>query len=83
MALTTLERILNQMQTLETEELDRLNQALQKRLVQRSEDERYASFHQSLLASGLVKQIGARRAGDNGERPRIAAPEKPVSETII
>ena len=49
-----LNQILNQLEALEPEELQQLNQAIQKHLV--AKDTVETKFHQALLTSGLIKQ---------------------------
>ena len=83
MAITTLKEILNQLDNLETQELQELNLTLQKYLKQREEFVKKAGFHQALIDLGLVKQIKYPTYGERGERQLIEVEGKPVSETII
>lgn len=94
-----LNQILNQLETLETEELQQLNQEIQKYLAVKGNSQRTA-FHQALLKSGLVKElkqpykveqnktISVKESGgtykvERTERKLVEVQGKPVSETII
>lgn len=83
MAITTLTEILNQLDNLETQELEELNQTIQQYLKKREESLKKAGFHQALIDSGLVKQIKYPTYEHRGERQLIEVEGKPVSETII
>lgn len=83
MALITLNQILNQLETLEIEELQQLNQTIQKYLADKEETLKQAAFHQALIDSGLVKQIKYPVYEPITERQLIQVEGKPVSETII
>jgi len=76
--------ILNQIETLEVEELRELNRAIQERLTPRDERYKRATFHRALLSAGLVKKIPKPRiAAPIIERPIIKAQGESVSQTII
>jgi hypothetical protein len=83
MSPTILNQILNQLEMLESEELQQLNLAIQKYFTDKKLAAQRTKFHQALLTSGLVKQI--KRASDNQqtERRLIQVQGKPMSETII
>lgn len=83
MAQATLNQILNQLKTLELEELQQLNQTIQQYLIDKEEADKQAAFHQSLIDSGLVKQIKRPSHDPITERRLIQVEGKPVSETII
>ena len=83
MAQTTLNQILKQLDRLELEELQQLNQTIQKYLANKEETIKQAAFHQALIDSGLVKQIKHPSSEPISERRLIQAKGKPVSETII
>ncbi len=55
MAQATLNQILVQLEILSIEELQKLNQAIQRYLADKQETPQRATFHKALLASGLVK----------------------------
>ena len=83
MAQATLNQILVQVKTLELEELQQLNQAIQRYLADKQETAQRTTFHQSLLAFGLVKQLKQHPYSQQPERRLIQVQGKPVSETII
>jgi len=83
MAQATLNQILVQVKTLELEELQQLNQAIQRYLADKEETAKRATFHKALLASGLVKQRKQPPYSRQTERRLIQVQGKPVSETII
>jgi uncharacterized protein involved in exopolysaccharide biosynthesis len=82
-AQATLYQILDQLPTLEVDELRQLNQAVQERLAPQEQAQKREAFHQALLASGLVRQIKPPRRADDSPRRLIEVQGKPVSETII
>jgi hypothetical protein len=83
MAQATLNQILAQIETLELEELQQLNQAIQRYLADKEETAKRATFHKALLTSGLVKQLKQPSYTQQTERRLIQVQDKPVSETII
>ncbi|MBH8562697.1 hypothetical protein I8748_10990 [Nostoc sp. CENA67] len=83
MTLETLNQILKQLETLDIKELQQLNQTIQRYLADKEESAKQASFHQSLIDSGLVKQIKHHAYEPINERRLIHVEGKPVSETII
>jgi hypothetical protein len=77
-----LEQILEQLQSLEPEELQQLNQAVQDHLVNQEETDKRVAFYQALVTSGLVKQIKK----PSYKRPLeklIEVEGEPVSRTIV
>lgn len=78
-----LKQILNQLETLNPEELKQLNQMVQQSLTEREELNPQDSFHQSLLTMGLVKQIKHPVYEPISERNLIEIKGQPMSETII
>lgn len=83
MAQAILNQILAQIETLELEELQQLNQAIQRYLADKQETPQRATFHKALLTSGLVKQLKQPSYTRQTERQLIQVQGKPVSETII
>lgn len=83
MTQNTLNQILNQIETLEREELQQLNQTIQQHLIDKEKSDQRTLFHQSLLNAGLVKQIHHPDNEPIAERRLIQVEGKPVSETII
>jgi hypothetical protein len=82
MSQAILQQILNQLESLEPEELHQLNQAIQEHFMNQEQAQR-TKFHQALLNSGLVKQIKQVSSRRQTERRLIQVQGKPVSETII
>jgi DNA gyrase/topoisomerase IV subunit B len=78
-----LNQILEQLKTLEVEELRQLNQVIQKRLADKEEAAQRSTFHEALLASGLVKQIKEPAYRQQTKQRLIQVQGKPVSKTII
>jgi hypothetical protein len=83
MAQAILNQILAQLETLDPEELQQLNQAIQSYLAGQKESARRTTFHKALLTSGLVKQIKQPSYNGQTERRLIQVQSQPVSETII
>ena len=83
MAQAIFNQILAQLETLELEELQQLNQAIQKYLADKQEAAQRTKFHEALLSSGLVKQIKQPSESRPTQRRLIQIQGKPVSETII
>ena len=80
---TILKEILSQLDSLEQDELQQLNQAIQICLNDKAQVNQITQFHQALLSSGLVKQIKQPADGKQHETKLIQAQGKPVSQTII
>jgi hypothetical protein len=83
MAQAILNQILAQIETLELEELQQLNQIIQRHLADKEETAQQTKFHKALLTSGLVKQLKQPSYSQQIERRLIQIQGKPVSETII
>jgi hypothetical protein len=83
MAQTTLHEILDQLRTLEPDELRHLERAVRSHLGPQAESPKRETFHQALLASGLVKQIRSPGQDRDVQRRLIEVQGRPVSETII
>ncbi|XGV97071.1 MAG: hypothetical protein ACAF41_30665 [Leptolyngbya sp. BL-A-14] len=79
----TLSQILNQLETLEIEELQRLHQTIQQYLAERQRSNAQSAFHQALVDSGLVKQVKHPSNDSTTQRRLIHLQGKPISETII
>jgi hypothetical protein len=75
-------QILNQLESLNPEELKQLNQVIQQHLTAK-EAKQKITFHQALLASGLVKQLKQPSNTQPIKRQLIQVQNKPISETII
>ena len=78
-----LNQILAQLEALEPEELQQLNQIVQKHLTAKEEAVQQTSFHNALLTSGLVKQLKQPFYSRQSQRQLIQIQGKPVSETMI
>lgn len=78
-----LNQILNQLDILEPEELQQLNQAIQRYLIEQEQVTQRTTFHEALLTSGLVKQLKQPAYNQQPEQRLIQVDGKPVSETII
>ncbi|MGJ5633405.1 hypothetical protein [Nostoc sp. CALU 1950] len=78
-----LNQILNQLEILDPKELQQLNQAIQRYLVEQEQVAQKTTFHEALLISGLVKQIKQPGYNQQTEQRLIQVQGKPVSETII
>lgn len=83
MAQATLNQIIAQLETLNIEELQQLDRAIQRYLADQQEATQQTKFHQALLTSGLVKQLKQPSKSQQTERRLIQVQGKPVSETII
>jgi hypothetical protein len=76
-------QIIDQLVELEPEELQQLNQVIQKHLAAKEEAVQRTRFHKALLTSGLVKQLNQPSYNQQAERQLIQVQGTPVSETII
>jgi hypothetical protein len=79
----TLNQILDQLQTLEPSELQQLSQAVQNCLAARQPKPEQVTFHQALIASGLVQQIKNSSFEQRTYQQLIESQDMPVSQTII
>lgn len=83
MAHTMLQQILEQIKTLDPNELLQVSQCVQERLAPREEALKRQAFHQALRASGLVRQIKTPPPIDVSKQRLVQVQGKPVSQTII
>ena len=79
----TLRKVLEQITTLEADELQEVRRAVQERLASTEERNKHARFYQALVASGLIREIKNPPAADVPERRLAEVQGEPVSETII
>jgi hypothetical protein len=82
-AQVTLQQILEEIKTLDPDELRQLSRAVQERLSPQEEARKRQAFHQALLASGLVRQIKTPPELDMSGRRLARVQGEPVSQTII
>jgi hypothetical protein len=75
-------QILNQLETLGTEELQQLSQSIQSKLTQHQTAQQ-AGFLQTLLASGLTQQIKYPTSHQSIKRRLVEIQGKPLSKTIL
>ncbi|MEH1831976.1 MAG: hypothetical protein V7L29_07865 [Nostoc sp.] len=78
-----LQKIISQLQELETEELHQLDRAVKQRLIVKTQTPEQTAFEQALLESGLVKQIKQPTYRHVHREELIEVQGKPLSETII
>ncbi|NDJ25100.1 hypothetical protein GS682_26350 [Nostoc sp. B(2019)] len=83
MAQAILQKILNQLKELELEELQQLNQAIDKHLAVKQETANQTTFYQALLNSGLVRQIKHPSYVQTTQHKLVQVRGKPISETIV
>jgi hypothetical protein len=83
MTQTTLVKLINQLEVLEIDELQKLSQAIQIRLNTVDESDKLAGFYNSLLASGLVSHIKPSYSQQKPRLSLIATLDGPISQTII
>ncbi|BAY29706.1 hypothetical protein NIES2107_15500 [Nostoc carneum NIES-2107] len=83
MAKIILNQIIEQLKSLEMEELEQLHQTVEKYIANREETVKQAAFHKALIDGGLVKQIKHPLYEAITERRLIQTEGKPISETII
>lgn len=79
---TLLNEIINQLNSLEQDELQQLNQIIQIYLTDKAQADQTTKFYQAVLNSGLVKEI-KQPTPQPQERTLIQVQGKPVSQTII
>jgi hypothetical protein len=75
--------VLKTIEALEPEELQQVQQAVQARLGQKRYPPEEERFLQALLDAGVIREIKPPRSTPVGERRRIQASGKPVSETLL
>ena len=83
MAQVTLERILQDIKTLEPEELLQVEQAVQAQLAPTGYSPEEERVLQELLKVGLLTEINPRRTDRQVAYPRVPIQGKPLSETIL
>jgi hypothetical protein len=82
MTQATFNQILNQLETLNMDELQQLQQSIQFRLIHQKKSQR-SVFHEVLLASGLVQQIKCQSSEQPTERKLVQIQGQAISETIL
>ena len=83
MAQATLDQVMNQLDALKPEKLQKIEEAVRERLRPALEEEKEAAFDQAMVAAGLFSHIPPPRDPSKAERPRIVVQGEPLSETII
>ncbi|MEC4818815.1 MAG: hypothetical protein SAK29_36905 [Scytonema sp. PMC 1069.18] len=78
-----LNQILEQIETLEPDELRHLYQIIQTHLTTKEQAIQRTKFHQVLLTSGLVRQLKQPSSSRATERCLVQVQGNPVSKTII
>lgn len=77
------QELIEQIKDLDIEELQELDEVVQHYLYEKSENVQQSNFHQSLLSSGLVKQIKKPRYRQIEPQHLMQVQGQPLSETII
>lgn len=77
------QEILEQIKDLKIAELQELDEVIQHYLSEKKEIAKQSDFHQSLLSSGLVKQIKQPNYRQIDRQQLIQVQGQPLSETII
>lgn len=83
MAQVALERILQEITALESEELLQVQQAIQTRLAAADYSPEEERVLQEILKVGLLREIKPRRTDRQGVYPLVPIQGKPLSETIL
>ena len=83
MAQVTLERILEEIKTLEPDELLQVQQAVQAQLVPADYSPAEEGVLQGMLKVGLLTEIKPRRPDRQAAYPLLPIQGKPLSETIL
>jgi hypothetical protein len=78
-----LNQIIEQLQTLESSELEQLSQVVQSYLVDREASTKQVLFHQALRESGLVRRIEPSTSERGTQQQLIQIQDEPISHTII
>ena len=78
-----LKQIIDQLQTLEPSELEQLSQAIQSYLINRETAAKRAMFHQTLVETGLVRQIKHPTFKPRTYQDLIQIQGESASQTII
>ena len=82
MAQATLRRVLEEIKTLEPEEIRQVQQALESRLASKPNDAG-EGFQQAMLDAGLISEIKHPDRSPKRERRLVPILGKPLSETVI
>jgi hypothetical protein len=69
-------------EALDREELQQVQQAVEERLRQQGRTATHESFHQALLAAGLVRRIKTPPPRGAKDRPLVPIRGKPLSQTV-
>lgn len=83
MAQATLHLVLDQIKTLNLDELRQVSQAVQERLDVREESHKRWEFYRALISSGLVRQLRKPAVTPLPPRRLITVQGDPVSQTIV
>ena len=83
MSTATVNRIVDELDTLEVDELRQVQTAVTERLAICAASPEEERFYQALLASGLVTEIKTPPRHQRRERRLVPIQGKPLSETII
>nr|WP_290223871.1 hypothetical protein [Trichocoleus desertorum] len=83
MSQAVLQQILEQLQTLKPSELRQLNVAVQSYLAGKEAAAKRAAFHQSLVVSGLVRQIKLPTSKRKTLQHLIQVQGEPISQKIV
>jgi hypothetical protein len=79
----SLQQVLDQIKTLDFEELQQVNRAVQERLASQKLTSQRQAFYQALQTSGLVHHIKPHRSINQKERKLNEIQGKSISQTII
>jgi CHAD domain-containing protein len=79
----SLQQVLDQIKTLDFEELQQVNRAVQEMLASQKLTSQRQAFYQVLQASGLVHNIKPHTSINQKERKLIEIQGKSISQTII
>lgn len=82
MTQATFNQILDQIETLDIDELQQLQQSIQHR-ISHQKNSQQSVFHEVLIASGLVQQIKHPSSDPSTKRHLIQIQGKGMSETIL
>ncbi|MCU0533818.1 MAG: hypothetical protein MUD14_07975 [Hydrococcus sp. Prado102] len=79
----SLQQVLDQLKTLDFEELQQVNRAVQERLASQELIYKRRAFYQALQASGLVHHIKPHHPNNQKERNPIEIQGESISQTIL
>lgn len=83
MAQATLNRVLEDIKTLDPEEIRQVQHALESQLAPTKADDAGEGFQQAMLDAGLISEIKRPDRSQQRERRLVPIQGKPLSETII